>query len=37
MKEYNKAGGSLYNIPELEARIGKERFDDKIYILNLNQ
>jgi len=27
IKEYNKIGGSLYNIPMLEAKIGKESFD----------
>ncbi len=27
IKEYNKIGGSLYNIPILEAKIGRERFD----------
>ncbi len=27
IKEYNKIGGSLYNIPMLEAKIGRESFD----------
>ncbi len=27
IKEYNKLGGSLYNIPILEAKVGKESFD----------